>query len=369
MTSATDSQAKDAPAEETPVPAGNIGAGATAEDARAVAEAAREAGWDRPSFAKGLYLGNFDLDLVHPWPAADPASVRKGEEFMARLTDFARTMSGRVIERDAKIPDEYIKDLAALGVFGMKIPEEYGGLGLSLVYYGRALALLGSVHPSLGALISAHQSIGVPEPVKVFGTPEQKREYLPRCAAGAVTAFLLTEPDVGSDPARLGSTATPTDDGDAYLLDGVKLWTTNGVIAELVVVMAVVPAHTSPDGTRHKGGISAFVVEMDSPGITVENRNAFMGLRGIENGVTRFHQVRVPAANRLGREGQGLKIALTTLNTGRLALPALCVASGRWSLKIAREWSNARTQWGRPVGEHEAVGKKIAFIAASAFAL
>ena len=369
MTSATDSQAKDAPAEETPVPAGNIGAGATAEDARAVAEAARESGWDRPSFAKGLYLGSFDLDLVHPWPAADPASVQKGEEFMARLTDFARTMSGRVIERDAKIPDVYIKDLADLGVFGMKIPEEYGGLGLSLVYYGRALALLGSVHPSLGALISAHQSIGVPEPVKVFGTPEQKREYLPRCAAGAVTAFLLTEPDVGSDPARMGSTATPTDDGDAYLLDGVKLWTTNGVIAELVVVMAVVPAHTDPDGTRHKGGISAFVVEMDSPGITVENRNAFMGLRGIENGVTRFHQVRVPAANRLGREGQGLKIALTTLNTGRLALPALCVASGRWSLKIAREWSNARTQWGRPVGEHEAVGKKIAFIAASAFAL
>ncbi|MDT0171297.1 acyl-CoA dehydrogenase family protein [Pseudarthrobacter sp. BRE9] len=369
MTSATDSQAKDAPAEETPVPAGNIGAGATAEDARAVAEAARESGWERPSFAKGLYLGSFDLGLVHPWPAADPSSVEKGEEFMARLTAFAKTMSGRVIERDAKIPDEYINDLAELGVFGMKIPEEYGGLGLSLVYYGRALALLGSVHPSLGALISAHQSIGVPEPVKVFGTPEQKREYLPRCAAGAITAFLLTEPDVGSDPARLGSTATPTDDGGTYVLDGVKLWTTNGVIAELVVVMAVVPAHTDPDGTRHKGGISAFVVEMDSPGITVENRNAFMGLRGIENGVTRFHQVRVPAANRLGREGQGLKIALTTLNTGRLALPALCVASGRWSLKIAREWSNARTQWGRPVGEHEAVGKKIAFIAASAFAL
>jgi len=369
MTSATDSQAKDAPAEETPIPAGKIGAGATAEDARAVAEAARESGWDRPSFAKGLYLGSFDLSLVHPWPAADPASVERGEEFMSRLTEYARTMDGSVIEREAKIPDDYIRGLADLGVFGMKIPEEYGGLGLSLVYYGRALALLGSVHPSLGALISAHQSIGVPEPVKVFGTPEQKREYLPRCAAGAVTAFLLTEPDVGSDPARLGSTATPTDDGDAYLLDGVKLWTTNGVIAELVVVMAVVPAHTDPDGTRHKGGISAFVVEMDSPGITVENRNAFMGLRGIENGVTRFHQVRVPAANRLGREGQGLKIALTTLNTGRLALPALCVASGRWSLKIAREWSNARTQWGRPVGEHEAVGKKIAFIAASAFAL
>ncbi|NUP59783.1 MAG: acyl-CoA dehydrogenase, partial [Pseudarthrobacter sp.] len=203
MSSVTDSQAKDAPAEEIPVPAGNIGAGATAEDARAVTEAAREAAWERPSFAKGLYLGSFDLSLVHPWPAADPANVERGEAFMARLTEYARTMDGRVIERSAKIPDEYIKGLSDLGVFGIKIPEEYGGLGLSLVYYGRALALLGSVHPSLGALISAHQSIGVPEPVKVFGTAAQKREYLPRCAAGAVTAFLLTEPDVGSDPARM----------------------------------------------------------------------------------------------------------------------------------------------------------------------
>lgn len=369
MSSATDTPTTDAPGAETPVPAGNLGPGATADDARAITEAARESAWERPSFAKGLYLGSFDLGLVHPWPAARAEDVERGEAFMARLTDYARTLDGSVIEREAKIPDGYIQGLADLGVFGMKIPQDYGGLGLSLVYYGRALALLGSVHPSLGALLSAHQSIGVPEPVKVFGTPEQKREYLPRCAAGAVTAFLLTEPDVGSDPARMGATATPTDDGDAYLLDGVKLWTTNGVIAELVVVMAVVPAHTGPDGTAYKGGISAFVVEMDSPGITVENRNAFMGLRGIENGVTRFHQVRVPAANRLGREGQGLKIALTTLNTGRLALPALCVASGRWSLKIAREWSSVRTQWGRPVGEHEAVGKKIAFIAASAFAL
>jgi alkylation response protein AidB-like acyl-CoA dehydrogenase len=374
MSSATDSPATslpptDAPDADVPVAAANIGSDATAADARAITEAARQADWDRPSFAKGLYLGNFDLSLVHPWPTAKEEDVERGEAFMARLAEYARTLSGRVIERDAKIPDEYLKGLADLGAFGMKIPQEYGGLGLSLVYYGRALALLGSVHPSLGALLSAHQSIGVPEPVKVFGTPEQKREYLPRCAAGAITAFLLTEPDVGSDPARMGSTAVPSDDGGSYVLDGVKLWTTNGVIAELVVEMALVPAHTDADGTKHKGGISAFVVEMDSPGITVENRNSFMGLRGIENGVTRFHQVRVPAANRLGREGQGLKIALTTLNTGRLALPALCVASGRWSLKIAREWSNARSQWGQPVGKHEAVGKKIAFIAASAFAL
>jgi alkylation response protein AidB-like acyl-CoA dehydrogenase len=366
---ATQDPAAENPAAEVPVASQKIGSEATAADARAVAEAARETSWDRPSFAKGLYLGSFDFSLVQPWPQAPADDVERGEAFLERLTAYCRTMSGRTIERDARIPDEYLSGLAGLGVFGMKIPREYGGLGLSLVYYGRALALLGSVHPSLGALLSAHQSIGVPEPVKVFGTPEQKREYLPRCASGAVTAFLLTEPDVGSDPARMGSTAVPSEDGGSYVLDGVKLWTTNGVIAELVVVMALVPAHTDADGTEHRGGISAFVVEMDSPGITVENRNAFMGLRGIENGVTRFHQVRVPAANRLGREGQGLKIALTTLNTGRLSIPALCVATGRWSLKIAREWSNARTQWGRPVGQHEAVGKKIAFIAASAFAL
>jgi hypothetical protein len=357
MTSATDSS----------LTAASVNA--TAEEARAVAEAARETEWNRPSFAKGLYLGSFDLSLIHPWPQAKMEDVERGEEFMAKLEAFCRSMSGRVIERDAKIPDEYLAGLADLGVFGMKIPREYGGLGLSLVYYGRALALVGSVHPSLGALISAHQSIGVPEPVKEFGTPEQKQEYLPRCAAGAITAFLLTEPDVGSDPARMGARAVLSDDGRFYLLDGVKLWTTNGVIAELVVVMARVPAHTDADGTTHKGGISAFVVEMDSPGITVENRNSFMGLRGIENGVTRFHQVRVPVENRLGREGQGLKIALTTLNTGRLSIPGLCVAAGKWSLKIAREWSNARTQWGRPVGKHEAVGKKIAFIAATTFAL
>ncbi len=369
MSSAVENPATDSPASDVPVSSDAIGPGATAADARAITEAARETSWDRPSFAKGLYLGSFDLSLIHPWPEAPADDVERGEAFMARLTAYCRTMSGRTIERDALIPDEYLRGLAELGVFGMKIPRDYGGLGLSLVYYGRALALLGSVHPSLGALLSAHQSIGVPEPVRVFGTPAQKQEYLPRCAAGAVTAFLLTEPDVGSDPARMGSTAVPADDGGSYVLDGVKLWTTNGVIAELVVVMALVPAHTDADGTAHKGGITAFVVEMDSPGITVENRNAFMGLRGIENGVTRFHQVRVPAANRLGREGQGLKIALTTLNTGRLSLPAICVASGRWSLKIAREWSNARTQWGRPVGKHEAVGKKIAFIAASAFAL
>ncbi|HEX3337533.1 MAG TPA: acyl-CoA dehydrogenase family protein [Jatrophihabitans sp.] len=332
------------------------------KQARAVAEAARESGWSKPSFAKELFLGRFRLDLIHPHPRPSTDDAQRGADFLERLREYCATLDGSVIEREARIPDAYVKGWADLGCFGIKIPQEYGGLGLSQVTYNRALMLLGSVHPSIGALVSAHQSIGVPEPVKAFGTPEQKQAFLPRCARGAISAFLLTESDVGSDPARLRTSATP--DGDSYLIDGVKLWTTNGVVAELLVVMARVPNREG-----HRGGISAFVVEADSPGITVERRNGFMGLRGIENGVTRFHQVRVPAANLIGREGEGLKIALTTLNTGRLALPALNTGGAKWSLKIAREWSAERVQWGKPVGQHAAVANKVAFIAATTFAL
>ncbi|WP_046498166.1 acyl-CoA dehydrogenase family protein, partial [Streptomyces odonnellii] len=332
-------------------------------EARQVAEAAREQGWRKPSFAKEMFLGRFRLDLIHPHPLPAQEDVRRGEEFLASLRAFCETrIDGALIEREARIPDEVINGLRELGALGMKIDTAYGGLGLTQVYYNRALALVGSASPAIGALLSAHQSIGVPQPLKLFGTQEQKETFLPRLARTDISAFLLTEPDVGSDPARLATTAVP--DGDAYVLDGVKLWTTNGVVADLLVVMARVPKSEG-----HKGGITAFVVEADSPGITVEHRNAFMGLRGLENGVTRFHRVRVPAANRIGPEGAGLKIALTTLNTGRLSLPAMCVGAGKWCLKIAREWSGAREQWGKPVGRHEAVGGKISFIAATTFAL
>jgi len=336
----------------------------TEQQAREVAEAARETEWTRPSFAKELYLGRFDLSLIHPHPQQAHEDVERGEKFMAELRAYCETLDGSRIEREDRIPDEYVAGFNALGAFGMKIPREYGGLALSTAYYGKALAMASSVHPAFGTLLSAHQSIGVPEPVKMFGNEQQKAEFLPRCAQGAISAFLLTEPDVGSDPARLATKATPTEDGAAYLLDGVKLWTTNGVIAELLVVMANVPKSEG-----HRGGITAFVVDARSEGITVENRNRFMGLRGIENGVTRFHQVRVPAENRLGKEGQGLKIALTTLNIGRLSIPAICAGSGKWCLKIAREWSNERVQWGKPVGQHAAVAQKISFIAATTFGL
>jgi alkylation response protein AidB-like acyl-CoA dehydrogenase len=335
----------------------------TEREARQVAEAAREQHWRKPSFAKELFLGRFRLDLIHPHPLPADDDVQRGEEFLAKLRDFCETkVDPARIERDAQIPDEVVTGLKELGALGMKIDTKYGGLGLTQVYYNKALALAGSASPAIGALLSAHQSIGVPQPLKLFGTQEQKDTFLPRCARTDISAFLLTEPDVGSDPARLATSAVP--EGEDYILDGVKLWTTNGVVADLLVVMARVP-----ESEGHRGGITAFVVEAGSEGVTVEHRNAFMGLRGIENGVTRFHRVRVPAANRIGEEGQGLKIALTTLNTGRLSLPAMCAGAGKWCLKIAREWSGAREQWGKPVALHEAVGSKISFIAATTFAL
>jgi alkylation response protein AidB-like acyl-CoA dehydrogenase len=331
--------------------------------AREVAEAARESEWKLPSFGKELFLGNFRLDLIHPQPRLDPDAIERGERFLAQLQEFLESdVDPLQIERDAKIPDHVVDGLKRLGALGMKVSPEYGGLGLSQVYYNRALAMAGVWHASLSALLSAHQSIGVAEPLRLFGTEDQKRKWLPLVAKDHISAFLLTEPDVGSDPARLATTATPMQGG--YELNGLKLWATNGAIADIVVVMAQVP---KSDG--HRGGISAFVLPYDSDGVTVEHRNQFMGLRGIENSVTRLDHVFVPEENRIGREGEGLKIALTTLNTGRLALPAICIGMGKWATKIAREWSTERVQWGRPIGKHDAVAQKLAFIAASAFGM
>src|SRR4051794_1398548 len=335
----------------------------TEQEARRVAEDAREQGWEKPSFGKQLFLGNLRLDLVHPQPKLDPAAVEKGEAFLAKLRSFlVDEVDPLEIEEDARIPDRVVDGLKALGALGMKVPEQYGGLGLSQVHYNQALALAGTWHSALATLLSAHQSIGVAEPLVGFGSEEQKQKWLPLVARDHISAFLLTEPDVGSDPARLGTTAVPTEGG--YVLNGRKLWATNGAVADIVVVMAQVPKSEG-----HRGGITAFVLDYTSDGVSVEHRNQFMGLRGIENSVTLLEDVFVPAENVIGKEGQGLKIALTTLNTGRLALPAICLGIAKLSTKVAREWSKERVQWGQPVGKHDAVAQKIAFIAATSFGL
>jgi alkylation response protein AidB-like acyl-CoA dehydrogenase len=337
----------------------------TEQEARKVAEAARETEWTLPSFGKELFLGRFRLDLLYPQPEPDPEITKKGDAFLASLRAFLEEkVDPFQIERDAKIPDEVLQGLKDLGCLGIKIPEEYGGLGLNQVYYNRALVLAGGWHSSLSTLLSAHQSIGAPEPLRLAGSEEQKRKYLPLVAKTHVSAFLLTEIDVGSDPARVGTAAVPTEDGSGYVINGRKLWTTNGTIADVLVVMARVPKSEG-----HRGGITAFLIESGTPGITVEHRNAFMGQRGIENGVTLFQDVFVPKENVIGGEGLGLKIALATLNTGRLSLPAICAGTAKYTLKISREWSAERVQWGHPIHKHDAIAQKIAFIAGTAFAL
>ncbi|MFF2412022.1 acyl-CoA dehydrogenase family protein [Streptomyces sp. NPDC058092] len=319
---------------------------------------------ERPGFAGELFLGRVRTDLL-TLPGGDPRRLDPVEEqFLSRLRDFCeKEVDSGEIERTDRIPDHVIAGLKDLGALSIKIPERYGGQGLSSLCYHRALMLTSTTHPALSELLGAHQAIGLVQPISLFGTDEQKRAFLPRCVR-EIAGFALTEADIGNDPYRMHTKAVYQPETDRYVLDGVKTWTTNGAIADLLVVMAVVdPAEGDA------GGMTAFIVEADAPGVTVEHRSSFLGLRGLENGCIRLHQVAVSSFHRIGEVGAGLEIALAAQDTGRLSLPAVCAAAAKWSLSVARQWSAVRVQWDRPIGEHDAVAGKLAYIAATAFAL
>ncbi|MCZ6805438.1 MAG: acyl-CoA dehydrogenase family protein [Deltaproteobacteria bacterium] len=333
-----------------------------------LAEASREGHWEYPTFAGALFMGQLPWSLIYPYPELPDDRDERGEAFLSDFKAYLREhVDPNEIDRTGEIPDEVFRGLAELGAFGIKIPRKYGGLGLSQQYYTRAGMIAGSHCASTAALLSAHQSIGVPQPLLQFGTEEQKERFLPRCARGEVSAFALTEEGVGSDPARMETSAEPTPDGKGFVINGKKLWCTNGTKAGLLVVMAKTPPKMVRG--RSVNQITCFIVETAMPGVKVTHRCRFMGLKALYNAVMEFKDVVVPNENIIAGEGKGLRVALTTLNTGRLSLPANCVGAARSCLNMTRRWANERVQWGSPIGKHAAIADKIARMSSMLFAM
>ena len=335
--------------------------GHTAEDARELAEGVREKRWKGAAFVRDLFMGKFRLGLLDPYPDPDEFIREPAKAFLAELKEFLTAkVDADQTDRDGKVPQFVVDWFREKGAFGLKIPEEYGGKGFHQTEYNRIMTYLNSVDGGMVTLLSGHQSIGVPQPLKLFGTEEQKKKFLPLLAQGAISGLALTEDDVGSDPGGMTTTAEPTEDGEAWILNGKKLWCTNAGRAKYISVLAKTPG---------KRSITCFIVDTDWPGVDNVYRSRFMGLRGMESAGFELNNVRVPKENVVGEVGKGLKIALITLNSGRLTVPAMNESAAKACLGIVRHWASTRRQWGQAVGRHDAVAQMVADIAAHTFAI
>src|SRR3989454_321312 len=317
-------------------------------------------------------------------PPPEPPDERPaGEAFCRKVEAFLKShVDPEEIERTAKIPEAVLKGLFELGAFGMKIPKEYGGLGFSFTNYGRVLTLIASWSNTLSLTVAVPQSIGIAMPILLFGNEAQKRAYLPRVAREAISAFALTEPITGSDAANIQTEALLDRSGAHFLVNGEKLWCTNGPIARYITLIARVPARKvlqdgkpawapSREGESRQDKVhTAFILPMETPGVTVLERCQFEGCRGIENAYIRLKDVRIPAENVIGEIGKGLKYALTILNVGRaISIPAICLGMAKQAWQPTLDRANSRITFGKPLGERQTQRMRIGRMATDLFAM
>lgn len=323
-------------------------------------------GAQKLGLAKGLFLGRFVADWVMPYPAIQPEERARLEAALAQLRSFLdQRLDPAAIDRQADIPREVIEGLARLGVYGMTAPREIGGSGLSQMAYCKVMEEIGSRCASTSIFVNVQHSIGM-RALLLFGTPEQQRRWLPPLIRGEkLAAFALTEPEAGSDAANVQSTATPSADGSHFILNGEKRYITSGGIAQVLTVMA-----RTPIPGKSETAVTAFLVRPDMPGFTVvEPRMEKLGIRGTATARLAFRNMPVPKENILGTPGKGLKVALTVLDFGRTTFGACCTGAAKTCLRLAVRHANTRRQFGRTLGEFELIKKKIARMAAGAYAM
>jgi len=321
-----------------------------------------------PSFIKGLFLGELREDLVFPYPelpAEESESLRAVLDafraFVAEHVDSAKH------DHDGKFSDAARQGMHELGLMGVNIPEEYGGFGASAQVFNRIFAEVGSTDPALGVYFGAHQSIGC-KGIVLFGTEEQKQRWLPGCASGeTIAAFCLTEPGSGSDANAMATTAVPSADGTHYVVNGTKIWISNAGYASVLTVFGKVPV-TQADGTTRLR-TTAFIVDAHADGISLGQPEQKMGIKASDTRTVTFENVKVPVENRLGDVGQGFKIALEILNSGRLGLASGSAQGARRMMNEALAYAQQREQFGRPIGSFEMIQKKFAAIAADVYAM
>ena len=318
------------------------------------------------SFTKGVFLGEIREDLVFPFPQL---SREEKENLTAILDSFrawaAENVDSRQQDHDGKFPDKVRTGMAELGLMGLNIAEEYGGFGASAMVFTRMFAEIGAVDPALCVYFGAHESIGA-KGITLFGTEDQKKRWLPKCASGeVVAAFCLTEAGSGSDAQAMRCTAVPSADGSHYVLNGEKIWISNAGYAGLFTVFAKVPVEE--DG-KQKQRVTAFLVDAHAPGVSLGKIEEKMGIKASDTRTVSFANVKVPANERLGEVGQGFKIALEILNTGRLGLSAASAQGAQRILAVALAHAKQRQQFGRPIGSFGMIQRKFAMLAADCYA-